>query len=143
MIILDTNVVSEAIKTGRNPSVVEWLDGQSADNLYFTATGLSELSLGLEILPAGKRMNTLIIGINELLAKLFGSRILPFDRNAAIAYGTIVAAARSKGKNISIPDGQIAAIATIHNFSVATRDKEPFMALGVPTINPWDERRAR
>jgi toxin FitB len=143
MIILDTNVVSEAIKTGRNPTVVEWLDGQSADNLYFTATSLSELSIGLEILPTGKRKNALITGINELLAKLFGSRILPFDRDAAIAYGTVVAAARRKGKNISIPDGQIAAIATIYKFSVATRDKEPFMALGVPTINPWDERRAR
>lgn len=143
MIILDTNVVSEAIKTGRNQNVVEWLDDQWSENLYFTATSLSELSIGLEILPAGKRKSTLISGINELLAKLFGSRILPFDRNAAIAYGTVVAAARKKGKNVSIPDGQIAAIATMHNFLVATRDKEPFVALGVPTINPWDERRAK
>lgn len=142
MIILDTNVVSETIRTGRDPVVVEWLDSQSAENLYFTATSLSELSIGLEILPVGKRKNLLRTGINELLAKLFGSRILPFDQKAAIVYGTLVSAARRKGKSVSIPDGQIAAIATVHNFSVATRDKDPFVALGVPTINPWNERRA-
>jgi len=32
---------------------------------------------------------------------------------------------------------QIAAIAAVHGFSVATRDAAPFQAAGVPVINPW------
>lgn len=137
MIILDTNVVSEAIKVGRHPAVVAWLDGQAAETLYLTATSLSELSIGVEILPAGKRKNTISTDLGALLAKLFGSRILPFDREAAIAYGALVGAARTAGRTVSMPDGQIGAIANVHGFTVATRDTAPFLALGVPTMNPW------
>ena len=138
MIILDTNVVSEAVKVGRNPAVVAWLDGQSAETLYLAATSLSELLIGVEILPTGKRKDGLSAGLSDLLAKLFGSRVLPFDQEAAIAYGALVGGARAAGKAVSMPDGQIGAIASVHGFTVATRDTAPFIALGVSTINPWD-----
>jgi predicted nucleic acid-binding protein len=137
MIILDTIVVSEAMKVGRDPAVVAWLDGQSADTLYLTATSLSELSIGVSILPPGKRKDRLSAGLSDLMAKLFGSRILPFDRQAAIAYGALVGAARTAGKVVSMSDGQIGAIARVHKFAVATRDKAPFVALGIPVVNPW------
>jgi predicted nucleic acid-binding protein len=139
MIILDTNVVSEAMKVGRDPAVVAWLDEQSADTLDLTATSLSELSIGVEILPPGKRKDRLRVGLSDLLAKLFDSRILPFDRQAAIAYGALVGAARIAGKAVSMPDGQIGAIARVHNFTVATRDTEPFFALGIAVVNPWTQ----
>lgn len=137
MIILDTNVVSEAVKIGRDPTVVAWLDGQAAETLYLTATSLSELLIGVEILPTGKRKDGLNAHLSDLLTKLFGSRILPFDQEAAIAYGVLVGRARAAGKAVSMPDGQIGAIASVHGFSVATRDRAPFDALSVPVINPW------
>jgi predicted nucleic acid-binding protein len=37
-----------------------------------------------------------------------------------------------------VADGQIAAIAAVHGFAVATRDTAPFLAAGVPVINPWE-----
>ena len=40
---------------------------------------------------------------------------------------------------ISVADAQIAAIATVHGFTVATRDTSPFIAAGVRVINPWEE----
>jgi len=137
MIILDTNVVSEAMKLGRDPAVVAWLDRQLAETLYLTTISLAELSIGIEILAAGKRKDGLSIGLSDLLAKLFGSRILPFDRQAALAYGALVGAARTAGKAVSMPDGQIGAIASVHGFTVATRDRTPFVALGIPVISPW------
>jgi predicted nucleic acid-binding protein len=42
---------------------------------------------------------------------------------------------------MSVADAQIAAIATLHGFSVATRDTAPFIAAGVAVINPWDDVR--
>src|SRR5438105_973546 len=138
MIILDTNVVSEALKVGRSTAVVAWLDKQAAETLYLTAISLSELLIGVQLLPAGKRKDGLSTDLSNLLAKLFGSRVLPFDRKAAIVFGTMVGAARTAGKNVSMPDGQIGAIASVHGFTVATRDTAPFVALGVPIINPWD-----
>jgi hypothetical protein len=35
-------------------------------------------------------------------------------------------------------DCQVAAIASVHGFAVATRDTAPFLAAGVPVINPWE-----
>lgn len=134
MIILDTNVVSEAIKVGRDPNVLSWLNQQAAETLYLTATSLSELLTGIEILPDGKRKDGLSTGLGELIAKLFGSRILPFDKDAAVTNALLVGKARVAGKAVSIQDAQIAAIAHVHDFAVATRDTTPFIALGVSVI---------
>jgi len=69
--------------------------------------------------------------------KAVKNRILPFDERAAIAYAPLVTRARAVGKIISVADGQIAAIAAVHGFAVATRDTTPFVSAGVPVVNPW------
>lgn len=137
MIILDTNVVSEAIKPNRDQKVVAWLNEQAPETLYLTAISLSELLLGVEILPSGKRKNQISTGINQLLDKIFGTRILPFDQDAARIHAPIIAAARASGKTVSLYDGQVAAIAKLHGFAVATRDTNPFTTLNVDVLNPW------
>lgn len=140
MIVLDTNVVSEPMRRNGSPAVRAWLDRQVAETLYLTATSLSELMVGIEILPDGKRKEGLDIALSELLNMLFGSRILPFDRMAALAYAPLAGRARAAGRPISVADGQIAAIAVVHGYTVATRDTAPFVAAGVPVINPWEDR---
>src|SRR5882762_3703062 len=90
MIVLDTNVVSEPLKTDGNVVVQTWLDQQSAETLYLTATSLSELLVGIEILPKGRRKAGLAVALTELMTKLFKNRILPFDERAAIAYAPLV-----------------------------------------------------
>lgn len=139
MIVLDTNVVSEPMKPNGNPAVRDWLDRQVAETLYLTATSLAELLVGVEMLPDGKRKDGLADALGELLNVLFGPRILPFDSEAAKAYAPLVGRARAGGRVISVADGQIAAIAAAHGFSVATRDTAPFVAAGVPVINPWEQ----
>lgn len=139
MIILDTNVVSEPMKVQGNSRVRDWLDRQLADTLYVTTISLSELLVGIEILPPGKRKEGLDTRLKALIETLFGSRILSFDQPAAFAYVSLVSRARAKGVTLSVADAQIAAIATVHGFPVATRDTEPFVAAGVPVINPWEE----
>ena len=138
MIILDTNVISEPMKAQAAPAVVAWLDRQSAETLYLTATNLSEVLTGIELLPAGRRKSGLSEAMQELLERLFGTRFLDFDRGAAVAYAVLVSRAMAKGLAISVADGQIAAIAAVHGFTVATRDTAPFLAAGVPVINPWE-----
>lgn len=139
MIILDTNVVSEPLKPNGNPAVEAWLDQQAAETLYLTTTSLSELLVGIEALPTGKRKKGLATALGELVLRLFEARILPFDQQAAIAYAPLVSRARAGGLSISVADGQIAAIAAVHGFAVATRDSKPFVATGIHVINPWQE----
>jgi hypothetical protein len=138
MIILDTNVVSEPMRRRGDPKVTAWLDRQDPETLYLTATSLSELLVGIEILPAGRRKSGLGAALGDLLARLFGSRVLAFDEPSAKAYAALVSRARASGQSLSVGDGQIAAIATVHGFTVATRDTAPFLGVGVPIINPWE-----
>lgn len=138
MMVLDTNVVSEPMKRLGNPAVTAWLDRQVADTLYLTATNLSELLVGVESLPAGRRKEGLETALANLMARLFGPRILPFDAQAALICARLVARARATGHVIGFADGQIAAIAAAHGYTIATRDTTPFVAAGVPVINPWD-----
>jgi toxin FitB len=137
MIVLDTNVVSEPMRANGSPFVRAWLDRQVAETLYLTATSLAELMVGIEALPAGKHKSQLAAGVAELLGRLFGSRILPFDRDAAMMYAGMVSRARARGRLISVADGQIAAIAAVRGFAVATRDTAPFEAAGITVIDPW------
>lgn len=137
MIVLDTNVVSEAMKPHGDPVVREWLDQQIAETLYLTATSLSELLAGIEFLPAGKRRETLSAGLVEIIERLFGDRILPFDRQAATICAKLIGRARATGRALSFADSQIAAIASTRRFAVATRDTSPFETIGVSVINPW------
>lgn len=138
MIILDTNVVSEPMKPDGDRRVEAWLDEQLAETLYVTSISLSELFLGVELLPDGKRKEGLGVSLRDLLETLFGSRVLSFDLQAAIMYAERISKARAAGRAISIADGQIAAIAAVHGFTVATRDTAPFEAAGVPVMNPWE-----
>jgi predicted nucleic acid-binding protein len=138
VIVLDTNVVSEPMKPGGDHRVESWLDEQLAETLYITSISLSELLLGVELLPDGKRKEGLAVALRELLETLFGDRVLPFDLQAAIMYAARISKARAVGQAISMADGQIAAIAAVHGFTVATRDTAPFVAAGVPVVNPWE-----
>jgi predicted nucleic acid-binding protein len=136
MIILDTNVISEAMKPESNPVVRRWLNEQPSESLYLTAVTLAELLFGIGVLPEGRRKK-MLKEILEGMLGLFENRILSFDVGAAHCYAELAAKARSMGKGFPVPDGYIAAIAASRGFIVATRDTNPFATVGLRTANPW------
>ncbi len=138
MIVLDTNVVSEPTKPRPSPAVLDWLDRQALENLYLTTVSVAELLVGVDALPKGRRKRGLAEGLDGLIEKLFGPRILPFDRKAAAEYAAAVRNAKANGYTLSVGDAQIAAIARHRGSIVATRDREPFEAAGVKVIHPWE-----
>ncbi len=139
MIILDTNVISEPLKPHTDPVVQAWLDRQAKQELFLTAPTLMEVLLGIALLPEGRRKRGTALATEELLLRFFADRFLAFDRPAAVAYAELARSAKSKGFAISVTDCQIAAIAAVHGFAVATRDTAPFLAAGVAVVNPWRE----
>jgi len=136
MILLDTNVVSEAMKPEPNPLVRQWLDEQAAETLYISSVTVAELMFGIGTLPRGKRKDKLTTALNGVL-DLFADRTLPFDNNAARRYADLAVKARIAGKGFPTPDGYIAAIAASHDFAVASRDASAFAAAGLTVIDPW------
>jgi len=136
MILLDTNVVSEGIKPEPHPSVLAWLDVQTAETLFLSSISVAELLFGFGALPDGRRKDMLAARIDCLLDQFVG-RILPFDTAAARRYADLAVKARRDGKGFPIPDGTIAAIAAAHGFAVASRDTSAFTAAGLTVIDPW------
>ncbi|MEQ9564964.1 MAG: PIN domain-containing protein, partial [Pseudomonadales bacterium] len=55
MILLDTNVISEAMKPHPEPTVKAWLNAQSVETLYLSSISLAELLFGIAALPDGRR----------------------------------------------------------------------------------------
>lgn len=136
MILLDTNVVSEAVKPESHPSVRAWLDAQIAETLFLPSITVAELLFGIGALPEGRRKDMLAARIDGLLEE-FAGRILPFDTPAARRYADLAVRARAAGKGFPTPDGYIAAIAAAHGFAVASRDTSAFNAAGLTVIDPW------
>jgi toxin FitB len=136
MIILDTNVVSEAMKPAPDDTVKAWLDEQVAETLYVSSVSIAELMFGIGAIPKGKRKDRLAAALDGVM-QVFAHRILPFDLEAARHYAALAVKARAAGKGFPTPDGYIAAIAAATGFIVATRDTSAFAAAGIDVIDPW------
>ena len=137
MILLDTNVVSEAMKPQPHAAVRTWLNDQASETLYLSSVTVAELLFGIGALPSRKRKDMLAQTLDGLM-RLFRDRVLAFDLDAARRYAELAVAAKGAGRGFPTPDGYIAAIATSRGFIVASRDTAPYEAAGVTVINPWE-----
>ena len=136
MIVLDTKVVSEAMKPEPHPAVLDWLNEPASQTLYLSSVTLAELLFGIGVLPEGRRKGRLTLALDGLLG-LFRDRVLPLDTDAARRYADLAVAAKAAGRGFPTPDGYIAAIAASRGFIVASRDTAPYEAAGVSVIDPW------
>lgn len=138
MILLDTNVVSEVMKTRPAEAVVAWLNGQDSEKLYVSAITIGEIVYGLHILPDGKRRSGLRERFERFVALAFDQRVLAYEESAARTCGELMSDRKERGLPMSVPDGQIAAIARINHLAVATRNVLDFENCGIEVINPFE-----
>lgn len=136
MIVLDTNVLSELMREDAAPRVLDWAGSEQSTSLFTTSIAEAEIFYGLAVLPRGKRRRALEGAASGLFAD-FDRRVLPFDSDAARAYGEIAAARRRKGRPISTADAQIAAIVRSRGARLATRNAVDFEGCGITVIDPW------
>ncbi len=137
MIIFDTNVVSEAMRAAPDERVKHWLLGLPNDVPAVTAITVGEISVGLALLPRGQRRAAQEADWRRVRANVFGERSFPFDEEAALRFGAVIAERRAAGAPVELADAQIAAIALVRSLPVATRDVAGFAGLGLTLINPW------
>ncbi|MCF6194586.1 MAG: type II toxin-antitoxin system VapC family toxin [Kangiellaceae bacterium] len=138
MIILDTNIVSEFMTSPPQASVLSWLNEQDVAALFITSISIAEIKYGLSILPIGKRRLALESAFTSFVDMAFQERVLPFDQIAAYAYGDILANQRQTGKPMSCFDGQIASIARVFGYALATRNIKDFSNCEIELINPFE-----
>ena len=136
MIVVDTNVWSEATKRQPSDAVRAWA-AQNADRLWLSSIVLAELRAGAAMLDPGKRRAQLEAEF-DALERQYADRLLSFDPRSALFYAQVLESAKRHGKPISTADAMIAATALQHGMSVATRDLADFAGAEVELINPWE-----
>jgi predicted nucleic acid-binding protein len=136
VIILDTNVTSELMRAQPDPAVIAWLADQSPTDLFSTAVTVAEISYGLERLPRGRRRKSLEQAYQSVSVGM-ADDILPFDVDAALLYGSLMARMEQAGTPIDPMDAEIACIAASRGATVATRNECDFADCGVRLVNPW------
>jgi len=131
--LLDTVVISELRRRGRDPGVVAWLSEQNSDDLYLSVISLGEIERGIVIKQKvdavfARRLQ----GWLEGLLLLYGQRILPVDGAIARRWGQLSAEIGHDGADL-----MIAATALEHGLQVVTRNVRHFIPTGVQVLNPF------
>ncbi len=138
MIVLDTNVISEAWRPKPNSAVLNWLQAQPTATLYLCTPVLAELRYGIERLQPSRRKDSLTASVDRLEAEGYRDRILPLDSAAAAEFGRLAVKRERMGRRMAPIDALIAAIILTHGAALATRDTRDFSDLGFDVINPFD-----
>jgi predicted nucleic acid-binding protein len=137
MIILDTNGISEAARIFPSDIVRRWFAHQSRTDLHTTAVTEAEILLGIALMPDGKHRFEAERANARIIERALLGRVLPFDRDAAHEYASIVLERQRIGQPIQEADAQIAAIARSRGAILATRNVRDFEHCGVEIVNPW------
>jgi hypothetical protein len=137
MFILDTNILSTVIAAQPAPTVITWMLAQSTKLLFTASVCQAEILAGIAVMPHGRRRECLETAARAMFDNDFAGRVLPFDHEAAVAYGDLFAARRRVGRPGSTADLMIASIARTKAASVVTRDTGDFEHCGLTVIDPW------
>lgn len=132
--LLDTNVLSEPLKPAPNARVLTNLKRLS-ERLATAAPVWHELTFGAARLPSSKRRAQ----IQEYLdtAILGALPIIPYDERAAAWHGEERARLEALGKTPSFTDGQIAAIAAVHQLTLVSRNADDFRDFDGLRLENW------
>jgi len=137
MIILDTNVLSELMRSEPSPSVLAWVARQPAAELCTTSITEAEILYGIELLTKSRPREGLLEAAEVMFAEDLAGCIFGFESDAARVFSKIAAHRRSVGRPIRHADAQIAAIAKVRGAKLATRNVGDYEACGVDVVDPW------
>jgi toxin FitB len=134
--LLDTNVVSEALRPQPDARVLAWLRENEA-RAWLSVLTVGEIEAGIRGAPDLRRARELCAWLDDVLIPQFTHRLLPLDVAVARRWGERTAAARANGTPVGAVDALIAATAAQHGLAVATRNVRDFEHLAVEVVDPW------
>jgi predicted nucleic acid-binding protein len=137
--LLDTNVVSEALRVRPDTQVIAWLAAQSSATVYLSVLTIGEIEQGIIRSPHPRRAERLRRWLDDDLVPRFGTRILTVDAEVMRQWGRITGQALLRGRPVGLMDSLLAATAIAHELILATRNTRDVVALPVQTVNPWEE----
>ena len=70
-ILLDTNVISEAMRPNPSGNVISWLNSHNNTGLFISSITIAVICYGLRILPEGQRRQTLQLRFEQFISQGF------------------------------------------------------------------------
>jgi predicted nucleic acid-binding protein len=127
--LVDTNVVSELVRPRPNPGVLAWAG--ALDVLTLSVVTVDEIFYGLAVRRNAK--------VQRWLEQFLESKCRILEVTAVIARhaGTLRGQLAARGRVRSQANMLIAATATQHGLTIATRNERDFDEFGVPVSNPF------
>ena len=135
LFLLDTNIISEPLRSRPNPVVIRMLQQYSSDITTATVV-LHELLFGCYRLPieSNKRQIIEVYLQREIKQKI---PIIPYDIAAAEWFARERARLTAIGKTPAYADGQIAAIAQVNNLTLVTNNVADYSNFQNLKIENW------
>jgi predicted nucleic acid-binding protein len=134
--LLDTNIISDAVKPRPSPLLAAWMLAQDDNRLFISSIAVAEILRGILDMPAGHKRAALEAWFAgpQGPQSLFAGRVLSLDEKAALAWARLMADGRARGKPRNAIDMFIAAIAQTRGCIVVTDNERDFV--GIETLNP-------
>lgn len=138
--LLDTNVVSDAIRPQPSPIIATWFSNQVDSELFISSFTIAEIKRGVLEKTAGRKQRELEAWFagSEGPVQLFAGRVLAFDERATLEWASIMARGTEIGRPRSPLDMLIAATALANDCVVATLNQRHFEGV-VDFFNPLDQ----
>ncbi len=135
--LLDTNVISEVIRSTPHTRVITFL--AEHDDLWLSSIVIHELEYGLQRMEQGQRRSGLQDSLLGVIAE-YEDRILSLERVGVEWAARFRAQAHRFGCTLDLGDALIAGTAKTHDLAIATRNVRDFEVLEVQVVNPWETR---
>jgi predicted nucleic acid-binding protein len=132
--LLDTNVLSEAVRPRPNAGLLAWLAEIPESSLHLSVLTLGELRSGVEALADGTKKEKLRVWLEQDLPLRFGERLLDVDAAVADRWGRLVGQA---GRPLAAIDSLLAATALARGLRMVTRNVDDFRFPGLEVVMPW------
>ena len=135
--LLDTNVLSESVKTSPQKTVLESIERHQHE-IVTAAPVWHELVFGCRRLPASRKREILENYLNEVIMP--NMIILPYDERAAEWHAKERARLSSVGNTPAFVDGQIASIAKVNGLILVTRNNADFKKFSNLELENWHRK---
>lgn len=132
--LLDTNVLSESVKTSPQKSVLN-LTQRHQHEIVTAAPVWHELFYGCQRLPVSRQREILETFLHDVLKP--NMTILPYDERAAEWHAKERARLTVLGQIPSFVDGQIAAVAKVNGLILVTRNTPDFEKFSGLKLENW------
>lgn len=131
--LLDTNVLSETRRRQPDARVLTFLHTAGKSNLFVSVLTLGELRKGAALKERSDAVAARALGAwVDGLERSYADRILGIDAAAARLWGEW-----SAQRPRPIVDTLLAATATVHGLTLATRNTSDVRDIAIDTVDPW------